>query len=348
MERIFLTVGTNFDAYQLDKFIDLNSKYSDIKIKNLYGSLRTEQIGLASARPDFRLGRAKKKDFELFIKRSLDNDISIDYAANALLNMSVTELYKQKDKIVSHFKYLESIGVSRIISANPILMEIIANNTSLKIKASTILGVNKVSAIKHYKQLNVNCICPDIYINRNIPLLKAMQEECAKHSMTLEPLTNEICFFGDVPCNNVLRSNCYIHSSIGGNEQKHFNNWPFSRCQEVRKNHPSHILKIPFILPSHLDYYAEKTGIRNFKVSGRTNTFEYLESTVEAYMKKEFKSNIEQLFMLPQNMGTTMQKKINFDKLTKIGFFEKILSAERGCDYNCHLCNYCDMIYDKI
>ena len=343
-----LTVGTNFDIRQLEYFIDCNERYDEVKIDKVYGSIRLEHIDLSSARPDFRLGNANKKLFEDYVKLARKHNIGVDYTANALLNMPIEALYEKELSIVDHFKYIESVGIERVIVANPIIMELVTKHTALKLKCSTILGINRVNAIKYYAQYRVDSICPDIYINRNIQLLADMQQECQKYGINIELLANEVCMFGDVPCNNILRTNCYIHSSLGGNPQYRFDSWPFSRCQAARKECPSSILKIPFILPIHIDRYRQETGISFFKVSGRTNTFEYLTSTVEKYMAQSFEGPIENLFMLPQNKYNTVEKSITVEQLEEQGFFEKIFNRLNCCDYQCHKCQYCDKLYEKF
>ncbi|MBO5416372.1 MAG: hypothetical protein J6A83_07060 [Clostridia bacterium] len=348
MKTKYLTVGTNFDISQLEYFIDCNERYDEVKIDKVYGSIRSEHIGLCSARPDFRLGTADKKDFEEYVRLALKHKIGIDYTANALLNMPIETLHEKESSIVDLFKYLESVGVERVIVANPLIMELITKHTSLSLKCSTILGINSVNAIKYYAQYRVDSICPDIYINRNIPLLSDMQQECQKYGINLELLANEVCMFGDVPCNNILRTNCYIHSSLGGNPQHYFDSWPFSRCQTARRESPSSILKIPFILPTHIERYRQETGISFFKISGRTNTFEYLTSTVEKYMSQTFEGPIENLFMLPQNKQHSVENSITVEQLTEQGFFEKIFNRSNPCNYQCHKCQYCDKLYEKF
>lgn len=347
-KEIRFTVGTNFDLEQIEHFIEINERYQDKKIASVYGSLSTKEINLASARPNFRLGKADRNTFEQYVKKALAHNISIDYTANASMNMSIADMYAAKEDLIDTFKYLESVGVKRVIVANPLLMELIADHTSLKIKASTILGINHVNAVKYYADLGADRICPDIYINRNIPLLKAIQAECEKYEMELELLVNEICFFGDVPCNNVLRGSCYTHSSMGGNEEKLFGGWPFDRCQRARAEHPECMLKIPCVLPCHLEYYKEHTGISNFKISGRTNTKEYLLRTIGLYMDGTFEGSIEELFMLPQNTKSATGQGITLERLQEEGFFDKVLSTTKGCDYRCHTCQYCDKVYEKL
>ncbi len=343
-----LTVGTNFDSNQLQFFIACNEKYKDVRIDSVYGSLRSEQIDLASARPDFRLGTATAKEFERYVALAREHHIGVDYTANALLTMPVEVLHEKKNEIVQKFKYLESVGVERVIAANPLLMELITDYTGLKIKCSTILGINRVSAIRYYAQYRVDSICPEIYVNRNIPLLAAMQKECENYGIHLELLANEVCMYGNAPCTNVLRTNCYLHSSFGGNEQQHFAGWPFSRCQKARRESPSSILKIPFILPNCLQDYERETGITHFKISGRTNTFAYLSSTVENYMAQTFDGRLEHLFMLPQNTQHAAPKTVSVQQLKYSGFFEKIFSKTAPCDYQCQNCGFCDSLYEKL
>lgn len=343
-----LNVGTNFSYEQIAKFIELNKSDLPVKIHTLYGSLRNSIMGIPSARPDFRIGNRTIKDFEKFVQLAIENGIEIEYAANATLNASINDLDLGQSDLINKFKYLESIGVKRLIVSNPLLMEIISDHTSLKIKASTILGINKPMALSYYAKYNVDNICPDIYINRNLPLLCELHQEGAKYGIELELLVNETCFYGDTPCNNMLRYSCYQHSSMGGNPDKLFSGWPFSRCQEERKNHPICWLKIPYILPQHIREYAEITGITKFKVSGRTNTTQYLLNILEKYMNENFVGNVEELFMLPQNVTSSISGKFDVEKLISLKHFDKWMNSKSFCDYNCHICRHCEKIYEQL
>lgn len=343
---IELNVGTDFDISVLNSIIEMNEEHDDVKVTEVYGSLRSEYIDMPSARPDFRLSDSGRDNFEEFIRVAGEAGISINYTSNASFSKSVDEYNLKREKIVDVFKYLESVGVKSVIIANPLLIELVSENTNLKIKVSTILGVNKASAIKHYANSHVNKICADIYVNRNIPLLKAMQDEAFKYDIDIELLANEICLYGDAPCSNVLRSSCYTHSSLGGNKDKAFNNWPFERCQRARQEYPICWLKIPYILPQYLKYYKEHTGIRHFKITGRTNTHEYLLKTLRCYMDMEYDGSIPELFMLPQNISNK-EIVIGTDTLTGMGFFDNLLNNKQ-CDYNCESCGFCDGYADKL
>lgn len=347
-QLLLLNVGTNFSQEQLKNFLHLNERGLPVKIASVYGSLRNSVMGIKSARPDFRIADTDLTTFEKFVQVARDNSIEIEYAANATLSTSVGQFAADKDKLINRFKYLESVGVRRVIVSNPLLMELISECTDLKIKVSTILGINKPTALQYYSKYNVDNICPDIYINRNIPLLRQLCQEGQKYGIQMELLANEVCFYGDTPCNNVLRSTCYQHSSMGGNQEKLFSGWPFSRCQEERRKNPICWLKIPYILPQHIREYATLTGITRFKVSGRTNTTEYLLHIVEKYMTEKFDGEIEQLFMLPQNVASAKIGKFHVNNLIRLKHFDKWLNGKSFCDYNCHVCKHCEGIYEKL
>lgn len=346
--NLILNVGTNFHIYQLEHFIDLNNKYDGIRIGSVFGSLRTDTINLSSARPDFRLAGVDKSTFESYVSIAHKNNIEVEYAANAPLNEDVSSVHARLQEIISNFRYLENIGVTRVILSNPLLMEIVSEYTNLKIKVSTIMGLNKPNAIKHYSEWNVDNICPDIYANRNLPLLKKLQLTAAQYGICLELLVNEVCFYGDAPCNNVLRTSCYQHSSMGGNPMKFFNDWPFQRCQSARDKNPICWLKIPFILPQHLQAYCGFTGINRFKISGRTNTEAYLLWITERYMAQHFEGDIRNLFMLPQNSVPNDTLGITINDLEKYDFFSSRLNGNLCCNYNCNECYYCNKIYEKL
>ena len=201
-------VGTDFSEKQLEFYINLNEHYDKAKIKSVFGSLKTNVINLKSARPDYRIGNTDLNTFKKYVKVADDNGIEVEYAANAPLCESVADFHRNKTYITDYLKYLENVGVKRIIASNPLLMEIIYANTKLKIKASTILGINNPNSIKYYSAYGVDSICIDIYSNRNLPLIADMKKEADKYNVSIELLVNEICFYGDVPCSNMLRTSC--------------------------------------------------------------------------------------------------------------------------------------------
>ena len=333
-------VGTDFDLDVLSALVEMNETSQHARIAEVYGSLQTSVLDLPSARPDFRLSACTMRDFERYVDLAQRNGITVSYAVNAPFTSSINDYHECVDEVVGLLKYLESVGITCIIVSNPLLMEIASECTDLRLKVSTIQGVNRASSIKYYAAYNVDRICPDIYVNRNTGLLRSMSDEAKRHGIELELLANEICLFGDTPCSNMLRAACYAHSSLGGNPDALFDNWPFARCQAERKKNPICWLKIPYILPQYVGFYREQTGISHFKISGRTNTHEYLLKTVRCYMEMSFEGKIQELFMLPSNRSDG-DVDVTAEQLISSGFFDKLYGS-RACDYKCESCRLCD------
>lgn len=337
---IELDVGIDFSMDVLSSIIEMNKNSSDVKVTEVYGSIQTQFLELPSARPDFRLSSCNKIEFEKYVDVARNNNICVCYAANAPFSYAVSDYHKDFKKILASLQYLERIGVEHIIVSNPLLMEFVSNYSDLRIKISTIQSVNRVSSLKYYSDYNVNRICPDIYLNRNIASLKSLSTEARKYGIELELLVNEICLYGDAPCSNILRTACYLHSCLGGNPDSLFNNWPFERCQTERKKHPICWLKIPYILPQYLKYYQEHAEIKHFKITGRTNTHEYLLNTLKHYMNLEYKGTIQELFMLPSNQFSGAVP-IYAEQLVNDGFFDELYNF-KSCDYKCERCLFCN------
>lgn len=340
-------VGTDFSDEQLNYFITLNKQYKNAKVYSVYGSLKSEYIPLPSARPDFRLPDVNLASFEKFLDKAKLNGIKFEYTLNGTLNKNIDDFLRNKNKYIEQLKLLKSLGVDELIVSNPLLMELASEVVDIPLKVSTVVGVNKISALKHYAKLNINCICLDIYKNRNLPFLKSIVTEGKKQNVEIELLVNEICMFGDTPCSSMLRQACYANSTFGGNESKLLDNWPFSRCQKKREEYPVCWLQMPCVLPQHLQTYNDLTGVKRFKISGRTNPREYVEKIVTSYFDQNYVGKIKDFFCLPQNNLSKGSFNPDVQKLENEGFYNKFLTLNDNCDYNCETCGYCKNYYEK-
>ena len=94
-----------------------------------------------------------------------------------------------------------------------------------------------------------------------------------------------------------------------------------------------------------MTYYLAQSGIRHFKISGRTNTHEYLLKTVRCYMEMDFRGKIQELFMLPDN-HVDFDVDVSAEQLMNCGFFDKLYSS-KACDYKCESCRFCNE-YGKL
>lgn len=347
-KKIEFVIGTNFSSEQLDYFLSLNEKFDDSTVYSVYGSLRKDQIDLPSARPDYRLPEVNRKSFEKYLEQLKDHGIRFEYAVNGTLDLKVMDFFNNITKYTSNLKYLKEIGVDELIVANPLIMKLASDTVDIPLKISTIVGVNNTNSIKYYKDLNVNSICLDIYKNRNLPFIKNFCRIGAENNIETELLVNEICMFGDAPCSNFLRQACYANSTFGGNEEKILNNWPFGICQKKREENPICWLKTSSILPQHIDIYRKLTGVKRFKISGRTNENAYVKNIVKAFFEKKYNGEIKNFFSLPQNNPSLGDFNPTISTLEETGLYDNWLSLDCVCDYDCDRCGKCNIIYEKI
>ncbi|AKA61900.1 peptidase [Proteus phage vB_PmiM_Pm5461] len=293
-------VGTNFDLTLLDKIVELNKKYPNSIINEVYGS--TRDMAFAAARPDFRLPDVKNEQLETYVQRCNDLGICFNYTLNTINPGSKRELQEWKKKAIQDYvQYLWSIGVYRVTVANPIIMEIIREvNKEIQFEVSTILHVDAVTQIKYlHDQYNIKKVCCGIHKNRSVSFLKRAAEFCNKNGIIFELLVNEFCSNAGkgytTHCS--YRDSCYIfHSTdITAEDAQSLGGYPMQHCIKARDTDPFNWLRTRFIRPQDLELYRS-IGISQFKVSGRTGTTEYIVKVLEAYASEKFEGNLLELW----------------------------------------------------
>jgi len=351
---IELSVGNTWDIKQFKHICKLNRLYSaeEIRISEVYGSLRSDQLPFASARPDFRLPEISRNKFQAMIKAYTKEKIDVNYTCNAPMHSSVAELNSKRIVICDSFKYLEDSGVNRLTISNPLLIEMAIESCSLPMDVSTIINSCNISQLRVYREWRADRVCLNIYKNRDFNFLRHYFNAASNIGISPILIVNEFCMFGNTPCLGVLRDACYVHSSTGGNQEGHFDGWPFDRCHRERMNYPHSLLQSPFILPQHLNLYKEKTGIRHFKVTGRTFSTSHNCKILTAYMSRYYKGSLVHLWIDPGNSSCSeIQKKIDVKPidLKKVNFFERWFARNESCDFSCDvICHYCKDKFTKI
>ena len=188
-------LGSNFDPKLIDEVKKLNDKY-DSKIVEFYGSER--KSAWLTARPDFRLPDVDKKDFEAYIKKSLDAGISFNYTMNSSFIGSKRELENKIHIIEGFIKYLRSIGINRVTIASTLLMDIVRSfDKDIEIEVSTITHVDTATQVKYLKdKYNIKKLCNNLLKNRSVKFLKQVQKYCSENDILFELMVNEFCGTG--------------------------------------------------------------------------------------------------------------------------------------------------------
>lgn len=149
---------------------------------------------------------------------------------------------------------------------------------------STIMNVHTLGQMLWIKKKwpRVIRVCPALWKNRDFQWL-----EQANQVIPLELLANEFCSMGGQECEGLYRQACYNAQSL--NIEK----WcPLVECTHERKLHPEAWLMARFILPQWIPYYVEKTGVRYYKITGRTHPAAFIYDVGVKYIGGKASGNL--------------------------------------------------------
>lgn len=308
-------LGCNFDFKLIDAVANLNNKYPDAKITELYGSERAH--AWLTARPAFRVPEVSPSDFKNFITLLSSAGVDFNYTMNGIFPGSKKEFVEWKEKEVVDFaKHLQDIGVKRITIANLIMADVLRNaGIDIKLEASTILHVDTVTQAKYlWDTYKIDKICGNLLKNRYVNFLKNMATFCNNNGMTYEVMVNEFCGVGgkDYATHCCLRDFCYLaHSTnVTKEDALSLRGFPMQHCIDARNTDLANWMRMRFIRPEDL-YRYESIGISHFKITGRTGTTEYISKMAEAYMKGSWEGNLLGLWK-PLETIYTEQKESEF------------------------------------
>ena len=294
-------VGCNFDPAIIEKAAELNEKYKGkAVIKEWFGS--DAQNHLVTARPQWRLPDISNKDFEKFVRDSLDKDIVFNYTMNSIQPYgSKKEMVRHKADIQNLVKYLESIGVYRITFANPMMAMFIREVSDIELELSTIAHLDTVTQAKYFHEtLGVNKFCCGIHRNRDRDFLKNLAKYANDNDIIIELLANELCgVAGDTYATHcAYRDSCYLchATNVTKEDSMTYDNYPMHFCMTSRDNNSEvSWLRMRWIRPQDLHYY-NSLGLYYFKISGRTASSSYLFKLMEAYMSQTWDDNLVALW----------------------------------------------------
>ena len=293
---ISFSVGTNWDLSLIDAAHELNQQNKIRQgiyycISSFYGSI--PKTVLASARPNWRLC-GNFAGLKTFIEKAHKVNIGIDYTANAFCLGDYSTDLKCLGGLLS---LLEDLGVDRIIVAHPVIAEAVLLYTSrMKIGLSTILNIDDVRSIEVWREFlkskRFDQVCVALEANRDPHFLR-FATVFREKGIELQLMVNEFCSVNG-PCHGIFRDSCYMGHSHGIKDV--CDNYPMSRCTNIRTKNPVSWLKAPFILPSWVKDYNEKLYIDSFKITGRTANTDYIKQMMTYYMTKTNPENLLELW----------------------------------------------------
>lgn len=352
-------VGCNFDPAIIEKAAELNEKYKGkAVIKEWFGS--DAQNHLVTARPKWRLPDISNKDFEKFVRDSLDKGIVFNYTMNSIQPYgSKKEMVAHKKEIQDLVKYLESIGVYRITFANPMMAMFIREVSNIELELSTIAHLDCVTQLKYFHEtLGVNKFCGNILKNRDRDFLTNVAKYCNENNIIFETLCNEFCYVaGDTYATHCpYRDSCYLchATNVTKEDSMSYDNYPMHFCMSARDNNSEVAwLRSRWIRPEDLKKY-NKLGLYYWKISGRTGSVDYVTKMMEAYMSQNWEGNLLNLWKPLQtiyngNLEFTEDLPIYIDNKKLDGFIDHWMDKNFICsDMLCGTdCTYCKDFFDK-
>ena len=277
-----LTVGFNFTQEHFDVLMaTIQKPCNGVKIGGIYGSPGAVNI-MGSVREPHREStphciEAMDRWLAIISKHGLEVNMTL----NSLVYPDEQALLRTVDRFIRR--------VDNFIVAHPGVIDLMHEECpQANIIISTIMNVHTLPQVQWIKDNwpQVVRICPAIEKNRDCYWLNK-----ANKIVPLELLANEFCSMGGVTCEGLYRQACYMGQSL---RQQ---GWcARDKCMEQRKENSSAWLKSYFILPQWLPIYNQATGVKHFKITGRTHGPDYFKYIMETYLNSKATGNLLSLW----------------------------------------------------
>ncbi|MBI5416369.1 hypothetical protein HZA55_00240 [Candidatus Poribacteria bacterium] len=240
------------------------------------------------------------------------------------------------NKILSHLKFAEEIGVDYITLSIPYLIEmVIAKFKGLTPIVSMHSDLDCIQRIRFYEKMGVHefVIPPDQ--NRDLIFLKNLKKLQSSFHLVL----NSTCIYA-CPYKR-SHSNSLAHAK--NNEEKNKVEISFrDKCKKF-KLREEEFIKVRWIRPEDISFYTEM-GFTDFHIIGSNVEFAWLNYIVKAYDKKSFNGNL--LMLLNSKIDSDFKLYVNNHKFPK-DFLEKFLKIKCNAT-NCNECRYCSEIANEV
>lgn len=340
---ILLNAGNIWTDEYLNKVIELNEQYSDIKVGSLFGSISKLT---PTARSADRIPYRDWAFIDRYIARAQENNISIRYTLNQSCIGSIQDFKESWDtKLKDDLTELHNMGVHEWIITSPLLMQLVRSIFPGDfLEVSTIAEVSTPEDAVRWLGMGADGVNISTSVNRNFPRIKGIIDT----GIVVSILANEACLFR---C--PWRRECYNLSSHDSfRSEELFGFYPFRNCNEVRLEYPDEWIKARLVLPQWMKVYQEKLSVSWFKIAYRTHPYEVAVPMLEAYMDQDFKGNLCDLWPTISHLGSTKEPRevthISCKKLDEEGALDWFISEWEHCDnVECAACGHCYELYEK-
>lgn len=333
INKAYFCVPADFNAKTLKSFSDLNSKYKDAKVEEVYGSLSQSIYG--SGRSSASIYDVDFKVLRKYVEACKKNGIEFNYTfnANTLSNREFNK--KSRREILAFIKKLYSLGIRRFTLTMPSLISLIKNNfKDAEIVLSVINGITTPYQLKELSEAGKIIrayVAEDM--NRKPAALKKI---VAKSKVPIATILNTFCLF---EC--AYRSHHYNFMAFRDKTDNiDVVEYYGARCAEKKVKNADEIIKIPWVRPKDVKNYLDM-GVYWFKIAGRemVKAGADFPRAVEAYMSGKYEGDLIDLFNNFSNKHYNRIFSLDSDFLDN--YFNYIFNKKVDCSRE--MCNDCGM-----
>lgn len=330
----YFCVPADFKKETLEKLSELNKKYKDTRVDEVYGSLPGTIYG--SGRSSVNIPGVKFSELKKYIKECNKFGITFNYIFNAT-SLSNREFNATKKKnIISFIKKLHDADVRRFTVTLPSVISLINNN--FKDAEIVLSAINNITSEYQLNEFSSSGRVIRAYVAEEMNRRPSkLRDIVLKSKVSIATIVNPFCLF---QC--AYRYHHYNFVSFRDKtDNSSITEYYQNRCEQIKASNPEEVIKIPWIRPSDIDKYMD-IGIDWFKITGRemVNMGSDIIATAEAYMSKSYNGDLINLF---SNFSDKHQYKKTYSLESKPldKYFGYIFSKSTDCSRD--LCNKCNM-----
>ncbi|MBD3264091.1 MAG: hypothetical protein GF375_03195 [Candidatus Omnitrophica bacterium] len=279
---------------------DLIEGLTPDNIEEFYGKLDSDTVG--GGRPAVACSHIAKSEAASHIKGIHNKGFEFNYLLNS---MCLYEGNFSKDaRLRSLLEWLKSSCVESLTVALPSLAKFIKSNyPGFKICVSTLAGVNSPQKARFWEGLGAEKITlAKFRVNRDFGLIRKIRKAV---KCRLQLIANDGCLY-DCPFSlnhGLFCSHASQESHPSGGFVADFYSL---MCTYLKVSKPLNLIRADWIRPEDTLHYRD-LGIDSVKLVDRGMATAFLRRVIEAYIHREYKGNLIDLFPHPS-------KNINFIK----------------------------------
>ncbi|RZN40925.1 MAG: U32 family peptidase [Methanophagales archaeon ANME-1-THS] len=230
-----------------------------------------------------------------------------------------------------YFGALNKAGVDAVTVSEPYLVELL-REYPMKTVVSCLAYIDAPQRAQFFEELGADVITVDTNINRHFDLLRGIVRAV---TCDVRVIVNEGCLYKCPFRFSHYNLASHLSSLYQPRTPLFAPDFYFDKCIAIRLRDPTQIIKSGWIRPEDLKAY-EAIGIKDFKLSGRTKTVNWIIDCMRVYSKRSFTGNVLDILDCPQMLRYLFC--IENEKL------EGSIDQWQVCKKICHACGYCDTL----